>query len=119
MEDENNDPNADRRKTILLLYNNGITTAEDIARITGIPSSTVRRVVARIRNGEGVDRRPGQGRSRIYQTNERRRVVQLAINNPMASSQELANMTGKKRKSAGVFADCFEDFRRRGIINIT
>jgi len=79
-----------QRKVIQWHWNHGNQDAKSITKTTGIPKSTVYRVISRIKSGEGIGRRPGTGRPSILQPVDRRRVAHLARNHPLWSAANIA-----------------------------
>jgi transposase len=76
----------ENRKRLEFLYTCGYTSGVALCKITGIPKSTVYDVLARIRAGEDMEHQPGAGRPRSLDANNRRRLCQLALKNPMLSA---------------------------------
>ena len=58
-------------------FNEGMTNPKDISKSTGIPQSTVYRVVKKIRSGDGIDRKEVEGRPKKFAETDRRRFGQL------------------------------------------
>ena len=52
----------ENRVVILGKFNEGMTNPKDISKSTGIPQSTVYRIVKKIRSGNGIDHREVEGR---------------------------------------------------------
>ena len=65
------------RFVILGKFQEGITDPKAISECTGIPRSTVYRVVKNIRSGEGIERKVVTGRPRKFDETDRRRLGQL------------------------------------------
>ena len=86
----------DRRKRLLNLYENGVTSAQKLGEITDIPISTVYDNLRRFREGRSEIRCPGSGRKPIFDANDRRRVTQLAVSHPNGQQIKLLlNVQGR------------------------
>lgn len=71
------------------LYHQGYTSASALQEITGIPKSTVYDVISRIRQGQDMHHQRGAGRPRSLDANNRRRIAQIALKNPLLSAADI------------------------------
>ena len=84
------------RKTLLWLWDAGNHDHKNLANITGIPLATVYRTIAKIKNGQGVERRSGSGRPHKLKPDDRRRITQLANHHPMMNCATIAEEVAKR-----------------------
>ena len=75
--------------TLQQLYNNGHQDLKSLVKLTGIPRRTVARSLSKLCKGISLERKKGSGRPRLLNTNDRRRLIQLAKKNDMRSAREL------------------------------
>ena len=79
---------AQKRIVVQDLYNKGIHERKVLSERTNIPLSTVHRVVNQIEKGEGVERKKGSGRPKIYTETDHRRLGQLVRFGPLKSVEK-------------------------------
>ena len=89
----------DRRKRLLNLFENGVTSAQKLSEITDIPISTVYDNLRRFREGKSEIRCPGSGRKPIFDANDHRRATQLAVSHPQWSANQIAFECARKGSS--------------------
>jgi len=79
----------EKRKIILELYNEGITSSADISERASISLSTVYRVVKNIENGQSVEHQKGAGRPRKLDKSDRIRLGIVASKNRRRSIENI------------------------------
>lgn len=87
---------SDNRKRLEFLYNRGYTNGAVLHTMTGIPTSTIYDVIQRVHAGVNMEHRPGAGRPRLLDPNNRRRIVQLALKHPLRSAAEIGAMAASR-----------------------
>jgi transposase len=85
-----------KRKALQFLYENGTTSPQDLSRLTGIPLRTCYNVKKRFENGIGVDRVHGSGKKSKLNSNDRRRLSQIALKHPQWSAARIGNLAQKR-----------------------
>ena len=80
-----------------MLYNAGITSAQQLTEQTGCSRATVFRVIKRIRDGESLERKEGSGRQESLAETDRRRLGQLLRWHPRISVTQLADILAANR----------------------
>jgi len=84
------------RKRLEFLLNNGVTNTETLVKITGVSRATVYNVKKRLRDGRGVNRKPGSGSPPSLQANDKRRISKLAEKYPIWTREEIAKEAHKR-----------------------
>ena len=75
--------------TLQHLYNQGHQDLMSLVQLTGIPRRTVSRTLSKLRQGLSLERKKGSGRPKLINSNDRRRLIQLAKKNNTSSAREL------------------------------
>ena len=83
------------RNTLEILIKNGLTEVKTLIKATGASESTVYRVKKRIKEGQGITRRPGSGRPSKLKSNDKR-IAALAIKHPRWSRKDIAQVAHER-----------------------
>jgi len=89
------------RERIRVLFDCGIQSASELHQLTNIPLRTVYNNLKRFEAGRSTERASGDGRSRILESNDRRRIAQLAVHHPAWSAAKI-RAEAVKRGTSGV-----------------
>ena len=76
---------------LLALYEAGCKSVHKLRKISGLPRSTIYRLIARFQAAGSFQRKPGSGRPRKLEANDRRRLAQLASVHPNWSAKQLGD----------------------------
>ena len=78
-----------RRSLLLYHYNNGVRKIHELMNLTGMKQSAVYNNLKKIKAGKPIQRKKGSGRKSRFSTSDRKRIIQLAIQNPLLSVDSL------------------------------
>ena len=84
------------RKRLQILYQSGITSPKELQLRTGIPRTTLFDNLKKIKEGESLEHLKGAGRPPLCDTNDRRRLVGLALQHPHSSAVEIGRLAIEK-----------------------
>ena len=79
-----------KRLFVLHLYNQGDTCAQSIHAKTGIPLSTIYRIIKDIKESNGVQRKPGSGRPHIIDSNTSKSIGQYIRHDSTITTRDIA-----------------------------
>lgn len=103
------------RQIIAYHYNKGYKNAKKLANVTGLSIHLVYAVIRRIKNGMGIQRRPGSARKRKLTGPDLRSVTQITRHNPHISSRAVASRLRRERGIAVSHVTVCTSLRRVGI----
>ena len=89
----------ENRDRLRHLWEAGIKSLPILIKMTGLGRSTIYKKIKKLQKGENLKRAPGSGRKRILKGNDRRRVSQIALKNPLFSSGQIAERATVKGSS--------------------
>ena len=98
-----------RRSLILYHYNNGVRKIHELMNLTGMKKSAVYNNLNKIKEGKPIQRKKGSGRKSRLSTSDKKRIIQLAIQNPLLSSREI----GLKANQMGTLPVCARTILRQ------
>ena len=79
------------------LYNSGCHSSNELSKLTGIPLRTIRRDLAKLRQGMSLERKKGTGRSKKLDADDKRKIIQLVRRSDIITSDEIKKRTEKGR----------------------
>ncbi len=75
------------RKRLENLYRAGITSPTILQTKTGMSRAGIYKIISKIKSGISLEIQPGRGRRPICDSNDKRRLVQIALKNPAKSGK--------------------------------
>jgi transposase len=81
----------ENRLRLKYLRKAGIVSRQELSDMTGITLSSVYRILKRIDNKQGVEKKSGSGASPKLGPNDKRRIVGLAMTKPKLSTQKIVD----------------------------
>lgn len=106
----------EQRNTIRILFEKVVTEAKKFKKMTGIFLATIYRTIKKINEGLGVQRQEGSGASQKYNSNDKRRVAQLARAHPKWSSAKIGELAAKKGSPQVHRSTVWNTLRRSGYL---